>query len=86
VPPLADYSWEVDNRVMEGLIVFLTERAKGAGVSTLPAGVGSQMASPRPDLLDAATSKPRKPSEGQQSERHFIVMAWEPGGPYRVNQ
>jgi len=31
--------------VIEGLIVFLTERAKGAGVSILPGDVGSKVAS-----------------------------------------
>jgi len=40
-----DLSGAVHDHVMEGLILFLTERAKGAGVSTLPGGVGSQVAS-----------------------------------------
>jgi len=53
---------------MAGLIVFLTERAKGAGVTILPGDVGSKVASTCAHLVNAATYKTRKASKGVRSE------------------
>jgi len=67
-----DLSRAVEDRLIEGLIVFLTKRAKGAGVSTLPAGVGSQVASSGAHLVDAATYELRKPCKGMRSQRRTV--------------
>jgi len=63
-----------EDRVIEGLIVFLTERAKGAVVSTLPGDVGSKVASTCVHLVNASIYKTRKASEGVRSETGMIQI------------
>jgi len=60
--------------MMEGLVVFLTERAKGAGVSALPGDVSSLLASTCADLANATTYKLRKPCKGMRNERDTILV------------
>jgi len=61
-------SGAVENRVLEGLIVFLTERAEGARISVPPGDIGSEVAGTYAHLVNAARYKPRKASEGGSSE------------------
>jgi len=63
-----DLSGAEEDRVMEELFVFLTERAKGARVSTLPGDMCSKVASTWAHLVNVATYKIRKASEGGRSE------------------
>jgi len=46
-----------ENRMLEGLIVFLTERAEGAGVSVLPGDMSSKVAGICAHLMNAAAYK-----------------------------
>ena len=62
----------VENRVLEGLIVFLTEWAERAGVPVPPGAMRGKVAGTRTDLVNAATYKPRKASEGVGSEAATI--------------
>jgi len=50
-----DLSGTEEDRVMEGLILLLTERAKGDGVSALPGDMGSKGASIGAQLVNVAT-------------------------------
>jgi len=62
----------VENRVLEGLIAFLKERAEYAGV---PAPLGimrGKVAGTRTHLVNAATYKSRKASKGLGSEASTI--------------
>jgi len=61
-----------ENRVLEGLIVFLTERAEGAGVSVPPGGICSKVAGTGTHLLNAATYKSREASKGVGREAGTI--------------
>ena len=44
----------VENIMVEGLIVFLTEGEEGASISVFPGDVGSQVASTSAYLMDTA--------------------------------
>jgi len=57
-----------DNHVLEGLIVFLTEMAEGARFSVPPGDMTSKVAATCVHLVNAATHKPGKASEGVRSE------------------
>jgi len=50
--------------MLEGLIVFLTERAEGAGVPVPPGGRCGKVAGTCTHLVNAATYKSRKASKG----------------------
>jgi len=63
-----DLSGSEENRVLERLIVFLTERAESARISIPPGDMGSKVAGTCAHLVNAATYKPRKTSEGMRSE------------------
>jgi len=65
-------SGAVENRVLEGLIVFLTERAECAGVPVPPGDMRGKVAGTRTHLVNAATYKPRKASKGVASEAGTI--------------
>jgi len=57
-----------ENRMLEGLIVFLMERAEGARVSVPPGDMSSKVAGTCADLMNAATYKLWKASESVRSE------------------
>jgi len=57
-----------ENRILEGLIVFLTEWAEGARVSVSPGDMCGNVASTCAHLMNAATIKLWKASEGVRSE------------------
>jgi len=63
-----------EDRVLEGLIVFLTQRAEGTRVSVRPGDMGSKVAGTCPHLVNAATYKPRKASEGIRSEAGTVEI------------
>jgi len=65
-------SGAVENRVLEGLIVFLTERAEGAGVPVPPGYMCGKVAGTRTHLVYAATDKLRKACKGMGSEAGII--------------
>jgi len=65
-------SGAVENQVLEGLIVFLTERAEGAGVPIPPGYVCGKVAGTCMHLVYAATYKLRKASKGMGSEAGTI--------------
>jgi len=48
-------SGAAEDRVLEGLIVFLTERAEGAGVPVPPGDMRSKVAGTCTHLVNAAT-------------------------------
>ena len=54
--------------MLEGVIVFLTERAHGARVSVPPGDMCSKVASTCAHLMNVATYKPWKASEAMRSE------------------
>jgi len=60
------------NRMLEGLIVFLTEWAEGARVSVPPGNVCSRLGRTCAHLMNAATYKPFKASEGVRSETRTV--------------
>jgi len=62
----------VENRVLERLIVFLTERAEGAGVPLPPGYICGKVAGTCTHLVYAATYKSRKASKGMGSEAGMI--------------
>jgi len=53
-----------ENRVLEGLIVFLTERAEGAGVPTPSGDMCGKIAGACRHLVNAAAYKSREASKG----------------------
>jgi len=53
-----------ENRMLEGLIVFLTERAEGAGVPVPPGDMCGKVACTGTQLVNTATYKSRKGSNG----------------------
>ena len=57
-----------ENRVLEGLIVFLTEWAEGARISVPPGDMGSQVAGTCAHQVNAATYKSGKGSKGVRCE------------------
>jgi len=57
-----------EDHMLEGLIVFLTERAESAGISISPGDMGSKVAGTCSHLMDAATYKQWKASKGVSSE------------------
>jgi len=54
--------------MLEGLFVFLTERAEGVGVSVPQGDMGSKVAGTCVYLMNAAAYKPWKASKGVRSE------------------
>ena len=56
------------NRVLGGLIVFLTEWAEGARISVPPGDICSKGAGTCAHLVNTATYKPEKASKGMRSE------------------
>ena len=66
------FSGAEENRVLEGLIVFLTERAEGAGVPVPPGDMCGKVAGTCTHLVNAATYKPRKASKGVGGEAGTI--------------
>jgi len=62
-----DLSGTEENRMLEGLIVFLTERAEGARVSVPPGDMSSKVAGTCAHLMNAAAYKPWKASKGVRS-------------------
>jgi len=69
-----DLSGTEEYRVLEGLVVFLEERAKGARISVPPEDMGSKVAGTCAHLVNAASYKPRKASEGVRSEAGTIKV------------
>jgi len=67
-------SGAVENRELEGLIVFLTERAEGAGVPVPPGAMCGKVAGTCTHLVNAATCKLRKASKGVGSEAGTIKI------------
>jgi len=65
-------SGAVENRVLEGLIAFLTERAECAGVPAPPGNMCGKVAGTRTHMVNAATYKMRKASKGMGSETGTI--------------
>jgi len=65
-------SGAVENRVLEGLIVFLTERAEGAGVLVPPGYMCGKVAGTCTHLVYEATYKSSKASKGMGSEAGTI--------------
>jgi len=61
-----------ENREVEGLIVFLTERVEGAGVLVPLGDMGGKVAGTCTHLVNAATYKSRKASKGMGSEAGTI--------------
>jgi len=57
-----------ENRVLEGLIVLLTERAEGAGVPAPPGDMSGKVAVTCTHLVNVATYKSREASKGVGSE------------------
>jgi len=49
------FSWAEENRLLEGLIVFLTERAEGAGIYVPLGAMCSKVASTCTYLVNTAT-------------------------------
>jgi len=72
------------NRVLEGLIVFLTERAEGGGVPTPAGDMCGKVAGTCACLVNAATYKAREASKGMGSEAgtvriresHWRTQVW----------
>jgi len=62
----------VENRVLEGLIVFLAEWAESAGVPLPPGYMCGKVACTWRHLVYAATYKSRKASKGMGSEAGTI--------------
>ena len=62
----------VENSMLEGLIVFLTERVEGAGVPVRPGYMCGKVAGTCTDLMYAATYQSRKASKGMGSEAGTI--------------
>jgi len=71
-----DLRGAAENRVLEGLIVFLTERAEGARITVSSGDVGSKVASTGAHLVNAATYILRKASESVRSEAGTIKICW----------
>ena len=65
-------SGAMENRVLEGLILFLTQRAEGAGVPVPPGYMCGKVAGTRTHLVYAATHISRKASKGMGSEAGTI--------------
>jgi len=61
-----------ENRVLEGLIVFLTEHAEGAGVTAPPGDMCGKVVGTCTHLVNAATYKSRKASESVAREAGTI--------------
>ena len=61
-----------ENRVLEGLIVFLTEWVEGAGVPVPSGDMCGKVAGTCTHLVNAATYTPRKASKGMGSEAGTI--------------
>jgi len=57
-----------DNRVLEGLVVFLAERAEGVGISIPLGDMSSKATGTCVHLVNAAAYKPRKAREGMRSK------------------
>jgi len=58
--------------LLEGLIVFLTQRAEGAGVPTPPGDMCGKVAGTCTHLVNAATYELREASKGVGSEAGTI--------------
>jgi len=69
------------NRVLEGLIVFLTNRAEAAGVPVPPGDMCGKVAGTCTHLVNAATYKSRKASKGMGSEAATLRIG---GGYWRT--
>jgi len=57
--------------MLEGLVVFLAERAEGAGIPIPPSHMSSKVADTCAHLVNAAAYKTRKASEGAREDRDF---------------
>ena len=57
-------SGAVENSVLEGLIVFLTEQAECAGVPVPPGDMRGKVAGTRTHLVNTATYESRKAGKG----------------------
>jgi len=60
--------------VFQGLVLFLAERAEGAGISIAPGDISSKVAGTCAHLVNAATYKPRKASEGVRSKAGTVEV------------
>ena len=60
--------------MLEGLIVFLAERAEGARVSIPQGDMGSKVAGTCAHLVNAAAYKPRQAGEGVRSEAGTVKV------------
>jgi len=69
-----DLSRTEEDRVLEGLIVFLAERAEGASISVPPGDMGRKVAGSCAHLVNAAAYKPGKASEGVRSEAGTVKV------------
>ena len=67
-------SGAVENRVLEAVIVFITERAEGAGVPVPAGDMCGKVAGTCTHLVYAATYKSRKASKGMGSEAGTIKI------------
>jgi len=65
-------SGAVENRVLEGLIIFNRERAEGAGLPVDPGYMCGKVAGTRTHLVYAGTYKLNKASKGRGSEAGTI--------------
>jgi len=63
-----------ENRVLEGLIVVVTEWAEGAGVPVPPGNICGKVAGPCTHLVNAATYKSRKASKGMGCQAGTIMI------------
>jgi len=63
-----------ENRVLERLVVFLAERAEGAGISIAPGDMSSKVAGTCAYLVNAAAYKTRKASQGVRSKTDTVEV------------
>jgi len=63
-----------ENRVLEGLVVLLFKRAKGARNSVPPGGMGNKVAGTCAHLVNVAAYKLGKASEGVRSKAGTVKV------------
>jgi len=77
-----DLSRTEEDRVLEGLIIFLAERAEGARITVPPGDMGSKVAGTCAHLVNVATYKLEKASEGVRSEAGTVQVCQRYGRAY----
>jgi len=63
-----------ENRVLERLVVFLADRAEGAGISIPPGDMSSKVAGTCAHVVNAAAYKTRMASEGVRSKAGTLEL------------